>query len=806
MLLSEPSENVLFLLGGHDLEMCTVREILEGHNIRFCDKNLRWDNAKLSAYQAEIDAFISEHPDGKICGVELENDLQSGPEWYVAIDHHQELSNMPSALEQVLELLGLPMTRHCELVAANDKWHIAGLEKAGAAKEEIAAIRRADRQAQGVTEEDEMLAERSVKEKNVYGDLIVVQSMTSSFSPICDRLYPYDSLLIYNDDEFTYYGREARKVREMFSAEINAGKIYFGGGDKGYVGSKKGKYIDTEIFRMIKNIIDMTTKPYSYHIFYYPFCWVSEAESDMTFSERANLDGIRTDEALYWKRVQLDEDALKQPEGVSSDDRAEAAELFGERQYYFNFVHPVLYDVKGQKNALIHHYERVEPQEGDVRYCIEINKKKENKEKKESKRYELVVDAINLNLYSTGVGILSFYLKNMRENQKDEDSVRDINQFGRRIMPPHSGEFDQEHRSLLARSIKITGLKGKEDIKKRFDDSFLYSVTTDSEQERGLPESTSEQKEERKGLSDIWKPATFVENLIHDLSKELNTKALIDDRMIVSCLYGNDGLSRCAEYNVDEFINKKFWYQYVFVDNGSDVSCKNIEMKKKLIEDATYYRWQEYGTMYGVSRYSFVCLVKEKDFSFIELHMRTIYSRMMELILVQRASMLMFSSEVTRVSAELNTYNEKLVDKIGSIYKEYIRFLNQFYFSSVTIQDQGVELYELMARQFASAEKIKELDEKIAELHQFVSLKADEKRNSSSDILNWLAAFFLFPTLWIGVFSINSLENMHTGLCDFWTHILMILALSVVGWLLLYLIYSLKKKNKKHNKLWRKTR
>lgn len=757
MLLSKLSENVLFLLGGHDLEMCTVREILEGHNIRFCDKNLKWDNAKLSAYQTEIDAFISEHPDGKVYGVELENDLPSGPKWYVAIDHHQDLSTLPSALEQVLELLGLPMTRHYELVAANDKWHIAGLDKTGASKEEIAAIRRADRQAQGVTEDDEMLAERSVKEKNVYGDLIVVRSMTSSFSSICDRLYPYDSLLIYNDDEFTYYGREARRVREMFSAEINAGKIYFGGGDKGYVGSKKGKYIDTEIFRMIKNIIDMTTKPYSYHIFYYPFCWASEAESDMTFSERTNLDGIRTDEALYWKRVQLDEDALKKPEGISSDDRAEAAELFGERQYYFDFVHPVLYDVKDRKNALMHHYERVEPRKGDVRYYIEINKNGE------TKKYELVVDAINLNLYSTGVGILSFYLKNMREEQKDEDSVRNINQFGRRIMPPHSGEFDQKQRSLLARSIKITGLNG-ENSEERFGDSFPYFVNPNSEQ-----------KEERKGLSDIWKPATFVENLIHDLSKELNTKALIDDRMIVSCWYRNNRLSQQAANDAEKFVEGKFWYKYVFVDHGSDFTCVNYEMRKSLIEDATYYRWQEYGTMYGVSRYSFVCLVSDDSPDYILMHLRTIYSRMMELILVQRASMLMFSSEVTWVSAELNIYDEKLVNKIGSIYTEYIRFLNQFYFSSVTIQDQGIELYELMAKQFASAEKIKELDEKIAELHQFVSMEADYRRNKDGEHLNKLAAFFLIPSLVAGIFGMSKILISDSG----WSYVIQFIVVCI---------------------------
>lgn len=31
----------LFLLGGHDLEMLTIKEILNCNNIPFCDKNLK---------------------------------------------------------------------------------------------------------------------------------------------------------------------------------------------------------------------------------------------------------------------------------------------------------------------------------------------------------------------------------------------------------------------------------------------------------------------------------------------------------------------------------------------------------------------------------------------------------------------------------------------------------------------------------------------------------------------------------------------------------------------------------------------
>ena len=74
--------------------------------------------------------------------------------------------------------------------------------------------------------------------------------------------------------------------------------------------------------------------------------------------------------------------------------------------------------------------------------------------------------------------------------------------------------------------------------------------------------------------------------------------------------------------------------------------------------------------------------------------------------------MLRFSGEVTRVSV-LEKGNKIIAERIGSIYKEYIRFVNQIYFRSVTAQDQGIEMYNLLMKQLNTKEQIKDLDEEI---------------------------------------------------------------------------------------------
>lgn len=245
----------LFLLGGHDLEMLTIRDVLDAHGCKYADHRLRWDNARLSSYRDEIARFERENVSGCIYGIELENDLATSPECYRSIDHHNEQSKAPSALEQVLSLLDIPMSREYGLIAANDKRYIPGMLALGATDEEIRRIRRADRRAQGVNEEDEILAEKALAENlSRIGDLIVVRALNSRFSPICDRLYPYRSLLIYTAAEWMFYGDGAQQVRELFREEYHKGKIFYGGGPNGYVGAKASLYTEQEICKMVKMI------------------------------------------------------------------------------------------------------------------------------------------------------------------------------------------------------------------------------------------------------------------------------------------------------------------------------------------------------------------------------------------------------------------------------------------------------------------------------------------------------------------------------------------------------------------------
>ena len=712
----------IFLLGGNDLEMVTIKNLLVNAGEQFETHDLRWDNAKLSSYEKTLEEY-GNSPDYQIYGVELNEDIPH-PDNYVRIDHHNDFANKPSSLEQVATLLGLAMDRHMQLVAANDSRYIPGMIKLGASREEIDDIRRADRAAQGVSEgDDERLAEESLKScKGDASNLYVVKSLTSKFSTICDRMYPYRRLLIYNDDVAEFYGEGVNDLTLLFKSELDAKKMYHGGGDSGYLGTVSGAYSKEEISGIVDKI--RTHFMYSYHIFYFPFKWAKKDVTEGTMTQLTGFSQIRFLNNGKWVRPAVAES--QENDGNKTDKNnvsLDAQVLYNEKNYYFRFVHDVLYDSGDGNDNLVMHFERKEPQEKDVRYLIKVSGRE--------KPYSLNVDAININLYKTGVGLMSFYLRNDDESQCDTRDILNINQYGRRILPPFWSEVNAEKRQELSEYLEISGLDteiSKEDFK---------SYTVD----------------------EPWTATSMLDSLLKDLTDNLTLTPVIDDRMFVISLYKNDDMSRLSLSAADAYCNpsspfSEFWYKYLFLDTGWP-TCQNDEMMRDLLRSHTYLRWQKWNSLYGVSRYSFVYLTNSGVPSYLVDYFMTTYARMMEIALVQRASVLCFSNEVTTLTKRGDCTLEKLSEHVDSLNEEYIRFINRMYFNELTSQDQGVELYGMIRQNLDIDSYVEELRDEIEKLHDTISFKVERSRNEKAETLNFMAAILLPVSIVTGFWSMN---------------------------------------------------
>ncbi|SER16278.1 hypothetical protein SAMN05421690_101064 [Nitrosomonas sp. Nm51] len=216
--LIRPTPHYRFFLGGYDLEMRTVRALIEKHsNAIIHDKQLHW-GARASDYRHEINAALAAGATPVL--IELKQDLDLPENRICIIDHHGPSAghDKPTCLEQVFTLLKLPdhlWTRHLALVAANDRGYIPAMQQElDATPEEIRSIRQQDRQAQGITAEEEQAAVEALSklEYACGGRLAVARLPHSKTAALVDRLQPeaggpgIRNILIISPDEVNFFG------------------------------------------------------------------------------------------------------------------------------------------------------------------------------------------------------------------------------------------------------------------------------------------------------------------------------------------------------------------------------------------------------------------------------------------------------------------------------------------------------------------------------------------------------------------------------------------------------------------------
>jgi len=646
----------LFLLGGYDLEIVEIKKLLESKNIAYKDKNLNW-GAKLSDYQDEL-AF-----EGTLYGIELEADI-TPPANYIEIDHHGKNDHKKSSLEQVAEILGVKLDDDQMLIALNDSRYISGMKLLCAKQEKIDEIRAKDRASQGVTKEDEELALQSINETASN----LIYSKTSHFSAVSDlSYYKYDNYIIYNEKKLVFYGYKKSDILDFLTAQnVMDSSYYYGGGDFGFVGIKESFLAKDEIKKLIDEFTEMKNDElYSYHTFMLPF-----------------------------KFEKKDKEAI-----LKSWTFEPYKERYNEIAYFHSFFQESMFtDVKNKTSGF---YTKKGYKNSEYIIC-------------KSEEYKLNLKSVNLRIFNTDVGILSFHLEN--KTHPNIEAILEINDFGRRVYPEYIDE-EKELCGLVPNYVKI----GDVEEKFEFDENQV-----------------------KPKLSKIIQALLPIDKII----------PAVDDRMFVISFYKNKEIAQ--ELKNDYTCHDK-WYEYMFID-GDGITVQNKEMQKELTQKASYSRWQNYGTMYGITKYSFVCLA---DSNFPLKHMQTMYFQMFSLLLMARASLLKFSYEVSTIADGMD---KDISQDVSSIYKRYIQFVNNFYFREITPKDQGLELYEKAIEILKIERDVKDLDAEIEELHKYVELEGRKKADEENKIINKkLAQISKYGGALLGVSVLTGIFGMNVG-------------------------------------------
>ena len=202
-----------------------------------------WARATFAAYDSEIRTAIRSGRRPVL--VELRDIPADILPFVDVIDHHgSESGHLPTSLEQVLTRFGVTtLTREQSLIAANDKGYIEGMVAIEATPEEIARIRRADRESQGITTEQELVAESAVAAGSTLAPgLTLVKLPHDKTATVTDWLSSvaggpgYSNLLIESPHEVSFFG-DGRIIARP-TASFGG---YCGGNlpERGYWGSKE---------------------------------------------------------------------------------------------------------------------------------------------------------------------------------------------------------------------------------------------------------------------------------------------------------------------------------------------------------------------------------------------------------------------------------------------------------------------------------------------------------------------------------------------------------------------------------------
>lgn len=259
------NNQILVVTPVNDGEAVQIEKILKNKNIKTLITKQGW-GASWSDLESEIKKEIKEYKNKgyKIYGVELQGEA---PEGAVNIDHHRydgdDRSNEKSSLEQVAELIGHKLSLFEEFVAENDKGFIPAMlalaKTKNLSKEEtqklIEKVRLQDRAAQGITPEQEKIAEKAIQEAEISDSLTVIRMSHSKTSTVCDRLYGrYKNLLVLSGDgEVNFFGE--RRVIEKLSSLVEGS---WSGGDIDHDNGFWGGYPqDLDVEKEVKKLLNV---------------------------------------------------------------------------------------------------------------------------------------------------------------------------------------------------------------------------------------------------------------------------------------------------------------------------------------------------------------------------------------------------------------------------------------------------------------------------------------------------------------------------------------------------------------------
>ncbi len=336
---------------------------------------------------------------------------------------------------------------------------------------------------------------------------------------------------------------------------------------------------------------------------------------------------------------------------------------------------------------------------------------------KNDKEYRLPIDAIELHIYSFGVGIILIQLHN--NVYKNIDEIKIINDLIRRIKNPLlTGYYMCPVKIGIQKCINENG-----SLKTVFEEITDYTIQENQ---------TSATREMLDGPDFFYKivMGTLGCEMCNE-SDEFTLKGLADDRMYEIVMIRDNSLSNqiIKKQDDDEWRDELYAIGYL---DPSESMCQSKDYREQLFQESLYRRWEQYGTLTCINEYAMVCITDEnyENNNSVVKPFLNIYAYLVSLTLAQRLGISFYSIAIGKLTKKVSKKGIIGIIQSKELVKyqtRYSVFKNQLLILEASTQQQGIELYKKLQKQLFICEEREILNEEIQSLYEVSTVSFDRR-------------------------------------------------------------------------------
>jgi len=383
----------------------------------------------------------------------------------------------------------------------------------------------------------------------------------------------------------------------------------------------------------------------------------------------------------------------------------------------------------------------------------------------EGKMISAILAGIYLYRFPNNIWILVIETSNTKDDVEVDETKNEVtmndglisrgeqlllfNNMFRRVYPAYfekDNPFEQMTQNEFPKSVSISS----DEI------SFSETYSLESVYLNSIPPSPGVSGDRHYPV--FHSPITALLGSFFEMKVENKMYPILDDRMLVhSYVAFQSDVKNVATIEQDDI----YFSHFMYIDNPEFGYRYNKSFILSLMQQHEYTRWSHYRTRMGFTRYSSMFMYFG-HYGYLYRPFVSMYFQMFLLITYYRSSLIRFSNEIAEIAKDFPTGKKdmpkKLKTDLRGLHTRFMKFMNVHWFTEVSNQDQGIEIFQKMRNAFELEPMYEQVKDEIARADELVELIHQQKVERFQDAAGKIGLTFAFLAVLTGFLGMNFTE------------------------------------------------